>query len=405
MSLFIAGIISCSKEKLPNQTGFNPPWAENYPALEVLWKTRLNPDSFLTSYDLVPVYHEGLILGKSYSNVGGKFAPFVFFDAETGDVVDTWNDYQESNFFQTTYTQRKVGDYLVLKSNTGISVINLNSRQTQWKGSLPNSFHPVYSHDDFIYTEVQLSPTRVAIWRSPVSEQRWEYVYDYTGSNEEPTFFGLSFGTLENGDQVMVWKGKDRLNYHQKTDLYAYNLSADSLIWKRSDLNYDMDENEMKIENERVFGLSAKHAFSLYLETGQTDWFVDIADIAARNATPYYENDHFHLNPGSMMITGTNGTLTLLSKATGNLRSFDSFKDDFAIGTYNPLVAKKGTLYLTDGSSLHLIDEFSGQLTASYKASDRVRISNKVSFDPNRDLIYFHDGYFLYCARIPSSVQ
>ena len=225
-----------------NRTSCFPvPIAES---LEIVWRRPIVPDPALNyTISMNPVLHGAYVVFGTEYVLDGVAAPVLFMDTATGEVRKYWNDYSNGPDAFDSEGTLKEGRYLLLRKSSSIDCIDLESVQTQWQSNAVSGLPNLYAKDGFIYATADYNNGRSnAIMRTPVDQLAWDTVFAFTKTDRYmPDFIAFGFGTLANGDQVIVWKNRNWGSGHGTTDIFAFNLTADSLMWRNRDLDINWD--------------------------------------------------------------------------------------------------------------------------------------------------------------------
>jgi outer membrane protein assembly factor BamB len=99
--------------------------------------------------------------------------------------------------------------------------------------------------------------------------------------------------------------------------IFAYNLTADSLMWRNSEFLDHANTIPLQVENGVVYGLIRTSAFAIDLATGNTLWRRDFNSI---NGDVQFAALPFHLDGNYMLVQSQNvDKLYYLNKITGKL--------------------------------------------------------------------------------------
>jgi hypothetical protein len=111
--------------------------------------------------------------------------------------------------------------------------------------------------------------------RTAVSSLAWDTVYSFTATDDyKPSFTGYGSGTLANGDEVVVWKSwSTKINTtEERADVFAYNLTADSLMWRVSGFMEGAMTVPLQVQDGVVYGTLEHSAIAIDLATGNMLW-------------------------------------------------------------------------------------------------------------------------------------
>jgi outer membrane protein assembly factor BamB len=395
-SILASLMLACCKEP----TNTTPPPARKQ--LEVKWKTLLVPsaNSTLRTIAMTPILYNGEVIFNSEYTLNGIEAPVVFLDTADGTIRRTWNDHSGGPYNRNTVAFS--GIHLIFGEQRKVDCLNLLSASTAWKSSVNISYPMLHEHKGYLYRAIEFNPignqyNSCALMRTAVSSLAWDTVYSFTATDDyKPSFTGYGSGTLANGDEVVVWKSWSRkLNTQQhRAEIFAYNLTADSLMWRNSEFLDHANTIPLQVENGVVYGLIRTSAFAIDLATGNTLWRRDFNSI---NGDVQFAALPFHLDGNYMLVQSQNvDKLYYLNKITGKLiREID------VPYRYDRFAYFEGNLY-SAGLGIGIINIASGEnLLADYDQSMFESWNSGITIDPDRRVFYCHDGEYAYCIKIP----
>jgi hypothetical protein len=396
---FLAGLaLACCKEPTPTP----PPPATK--KLEVVWKTLLvpNENSTFRTIAMTPILYGDEVIFNTEYTINGNPAPVLFLDTANGQIKRTWSGLSGGPYNRNIVAHE--GDYLLFGELTTVDCLNLNTAATAWSSNVPLLFPDLYVSNGYVYRGFPFNPignqyNSCALMRTSVSTLAWDTVYSFTTTDDyKPSFTGYGSGILPNGDEVVVWKSWSRkLNTQQhRADIFAYNLTADSLMWRNTDLKDDANTIPLKVENSIVYGLIKREAIAIDLATGSTIWRQDFSD---QNPTfpLFFAIDDFYISMNHMIIKGPSDELFYLAKTTGKVvKTVQDMPTN-----YDRYAYFEGKLFGA-GTEISIIDIASGEnLLKDYDHSEFESWNSGITIDPDRRVFYCHDGEYAYCIKIP----
>lgn len=397
--LILCSVFSCrAKEEIKESTPNQPE------RLEILWKSRImEPNSNKASLSMNPILHDRYVICNSEYSFVGKTAPVLFHDTASGMVLRSWSDYIKGHAPYLHESSAQVGEYLILCQSGSINCINLNTGQTAWQSVLNGNRNLIYTNKSHVYVGVTFNGDRgAAILRSPVDQEKWDTVYSFNRTDRFIPFFdSMGFGELSNGDEVVVWKNRSYHSASKRTDIFAYNLTADTLMWRNKDLSYASGILPLQIDGNKIFGAVFGEIFSIDINTGSIVWSRSFDELAAQPKLSNFDLGAMAILGSKLILKGDGPELVYLNKNTGVtdkiINTAEGIRDQFSF--------YKHYLVFTSGISIEFVDRLSGETVFSTMGDSRFSIINsKILFDPSREVLYFHDGNYLYCARIPKNL-
>ena len=399
-ALCMLAFLSCSKES----NKLLPP-APIVESLEIVWRRPIVPDPALNyTISMNPVLHGAYVVFGTEYVLDGVVAPVLFMDTATGEVRKYWNDYSNGPDAFDSEGTLKEGRYLLLRKSSSIDCIDLESVQTQWQSNAVSGLPNLYAKDGFIYATADYNNGRSnAIMRTPVDQLAWDTVYAFTKTDRYmPDFIAFGFGTLANGDQVIVWKNRNwGSGYGWITDIFAFNLTADSLMWRNRDLDINSGIIPLKIDEGVVYGLVRNRAFAMELATGSLLWDQNVNQLVGPTLSMEFFNGDLHIGPDHVVIMGQSDELAALRKQDGGLVWK---REDNGFGMEDRFTYFEGKLFFPS-EGLRIVDAQNGGALISQTLSEEIdKIESRIIVDGQRRVMYFHTGREAFCVRIPRGI-
>ncbi len=374
------------------------------PPYEILWRAPIVNDPY-TEYSLSsnPAFYGSTVAITTEYTIQGVEEPLMFFDTTSGELSDMWTDYIQGTAGHQYESSSFQDEYLVLSTQRSMDCINLATKSRQWASRIPGNNAVHYIHGSYVYTSTANPSTKQPlIMRSPIDSENWDTVYSFTSSNNiKPSFKSLGFGENSNGDEIVVWKNISYGSGDNQTDIFAYNLSQDTLMWVNTDFDVFAGVNSLKVDNNRVFGLVQEKAFCLDLSNGETIWTNDFQGVVADPRLAIFDQGIFHLSKDHVILKANGNELVMLQRGNGQLLKVnDKLPHSFQRSSYF-----EGKLFFSCGE-LVILDELTGEILNNPDITERLfgRIESKIVIDPDRRVMYFHNGYELLCVKIPEDL-
>lgn len=372
--------------------------------LEILWKTPIVSDTVnYAALGMNPCLYDSLVVFGTDLNYLGEGAPILFMNKFTGALIDTWSEYVEGPWHYTGLQAQPLGDFLILSSITSIDCVNLQTRQTQWSERFLAVGPEAYLDEGYLYTGVAYNGWRnAAIIRTKPDIEQWDTVYSMAITDGyKPHFDAINFGELTNGDKVVVWKNRSYKWSRSRTEVFAYNLTADSLLWKNSDFKVNAGASRLEVDDLRVYGMVKDTLFALDLMDGKLAWKTSFRGMVSELESANMDAGLFWQLGDSLVLKGDPEQLLYIKKNTG----YKSHSTELAWGNYGSGVEEfEGNYYITTYDGLYIVDAKSGEVLFTTTGDDRwvfKEIRSRVTIDPETRRMYFHNSRFAICARIP----
>lgn len=395
VSISLITFMECCRE--PAKLAPQPP---NVEKLEILWRAPIVPDvDHNYSISMNPVLHEGTIIFNSEYAIDGHQAPVLFLDTSDGRIQNYWSDYIDGNAFYSGETSASEDNFIFLSTHNSIDCVNLRTAQTQWQGVFGNNGPHIYVYEGYIYRAIEFdgaAPTKAAILKSPVQSQNWDTVYSFSKTDKyNPSFDSFGFGSLENGDKVIVWKNRNWGAAGSLTDIFAFNLTADTLMWRNREVDAASSVVPLRIANGVIYGEANENVFAISLSSGELLWRKNI-------------NSHGLLNYSNVQDIYIFRNQLLIFTDSEYILSFNLLNADVQwVRGGNGGVLRDRVTYFEGklffaSQGLRIIDATNGEPLISESLSEEIDdIKSKIVIDPNRRVMYFHNGREAFCVRIP----
>jgi outer membrane protein assembly factor BamB len=184
-----------------------------------------------------------------------------------------------------------------------------------------------------------------------------------------------------------------------KITMYAYNLSADSLLWKTPLNQRNSNVALPLIEGDRVYFQASDRVYCFDLLTGKVRWSQDFGGGKGFLTTNLLIID-------DKLICGPHDIeLIAVNKLTGQPIWWNYSSG----GSRNYMVHHKGRIYFTamGSAKLHCVDAQTGKSIFAERpptAIDDDRASyfgSEIVIDPKTGLLYTHDRFHALCLKLP----
>ena len=396
--LFIIFVfISCAKKQAVSSEILNSK------ELEIIWKKSLRSSSGQGSLSMSPVLYKDMLVINTEHNLDGHNAPVLFLDTSDGTIIDYWSDYIDGNGFYVRETSASEDKYLILCTFTSIDCINIETAKTQWQSVHQNIGPLIYIHDSYVYAGItKNNGNAAAIIRSPLDHQEWDTVYNYSQSdNFKPNFDAIGFGESLNSDEIVVWKNRSYTGSTERTDIFAYNISADSLLWRNNDLNNSSGVLPLQIDNEVVFGVVYKKVFALSLKDGNMLWERNFNDLVDDPTITNFDNGAMYVDENLLILKGDSDEMIFLNKNDGTLTEVVSGLSEVMRSRFTYF---QGKLFFSSGDLMAISLSTKESLINSKLSKNFEIIRSEIVIAPLRRVFYFHDGYYVYCVKIPKDL-
>lgn len=396
--LICLGFWSCHKP----QKMISEPQVET-DQFEILWKTPISPGPFVLG--LNPILYDSLVIVNTEYEIYDDFAAVLFIDTATGTVVDTWSEYIDGTALYTSDKFYLEDDFLVLHTMRSTDVLNLNTRQRQWASTTNQDQSAfLYGNNGFVYTSHQIGAKTAKILRSPVDQKNWETVYSFTANGAmRPFFDGIGFGALDNGDEIVFWENRITHPY-DKLEIFAYNLTADTLLWRNRDFPTADIPFPPRVYNGKVYGRYVESVYCIDLETGQMLWLKDYGTAFEQSGLAAKIN-YIGMYNDQLVVKPDCNTILFVDLEDGSIdKMVSGYEDGNPEGEFSYWQEK---LYFNNGLQLAVTDLATGEnlvTPENSRALEGITIYSSITVDPVYGKLYFQDGHYLYCVKQPEGL-
>ena len=377
--------------------------------LRIIWRKPISQEPRIGSLSMNPILFDRYVIINSEYDYDGHSSPVLFLDTATGEVLDYWSDYSSGPYIYMNRAAVQDGQYLFLGGQRSVDCINLRTKTTQWQSSVePNSPY-LYTHDGYLYRGIEFDGENphnnsAALIRTPVSHRDWEYVYSFTKTdNRTPSFTGITGATTNSGDQVVLWKNRGYVPSNgqlNRTDIFAYNLTQDSLMWRNMDFQEGSGIAPMKVEDDIVYGTTHYSLFAIDLKSGETLWQTSLEDQPTHTPFSLAHSD-FHLNESTIILKGSSREVFGIDKVTGEI---EWIIEGNSGGVGNWFTNFDGKLFFGD-EVLEIADAQTGySLLDPRRAREIDLIISCVTVDPHRRVLYVVTYDEILCVKIPDDL-
>lgn len=401
LSLSLLAVMSCCKEASPH------PWINSKEPLSEVWRTPIVPDINLNfSISMNPVLFDDVVVFNSELMLNGVNAPVLFLDTATGSILDSWSDYSDGPFAYDKERQQFSENYLFLGGQQSVDCINMQTRQTQWHSMMAENTPNIYVSNGYLYRGIEYGfqgsmNKKAALMRTPLDQNDWDTVFAFSGnSNFSPGFDSMGFGSLPNGNNVVVWKNRSYSSSADKTEIFAYDLTADSLLWRNTDFSEGSGIVPLRIHEGVVYGLLLYNAVAIDLSTGTTKWTQNFSSVHPTLPLDFVEGD-IHFEGDNLLIKGQSDELIALDASDG---SIVWVVQNSPYGIEDRFTYFEGKLFYS-ADRLVIVDVLTGEeLITEDQVEHLGDIDSRIVIDPSRRVMYMHNGKEALCVKIPNDI-
>lgn len=403
-------LCGCKEEVLENYSVVNS--NEDILPVPIVWQIPLDEDTSI-KYSIAPKFYNGGVLFSSIDLELIDPMLIKFAGSEFGNIL-----WQTDAAFEVNCSSPTTGSgngsyiydhYYVTLCNSDPRVVDLNDGSVFWHYECPGERMPKITHFNNILFHVHLTGfnpfSSASIVFTDIYTGIWDTIFtldmvdDYSVGLYPPTAL-----IDVNNDTILYFQNRQykTLPYDGKVDLYAYNMSADTIVWMVNDIDPHGNSSiypplyfEGKIYFKGTYTL-----FCLDAQTGEIVWqklFTGPGEDLLMGNLMEVEN--------KIIVKTSYESIYALDPVTGSV----IWENQDAGATPTDMVYYNGVLYYgsSGDANLHAINTTTGvQLWEMESPNNKFAISEyaafifQVAIDPILNRLYTSDGYYLMCFQL-----
>jgi outer membrane protein assembly factor BamB len=413
--ILLALSTGCRKEKLPIPPPCLHPPCDTVPVdtvshkYEILWHRPFHP---LNRRDgSCAPYLAGDVVVTSYFAPEGLWTYLSGFDAFTGDSLWTWGDWQwHLEGVQQTGTINHYGDQVFV----GFPVVHYAIEKRSGITLVANKTHEEFNTGpklvligDYMYyggrSPRQNKTYLAGVFRRHVANfSQEETVFIHQDTTEVHMTLGSPTLFIDaQGDSILILRGAGFHDNPQqdKIGYYALHLKAKQILWSREYIRGNTMTRPPVLHEGRIYVPISKDTYAcLDAETGETIWENTIPEFG------FMAGGDMLLHEGVLIVCNNHGALYGVNPQNGQVL----WKHILGNGQPIRMDAHKGIVYLAIGAvgcNLGAWDVHTGEnlwcetsINRKLSKSD-AGISGGLTIDHERGVLYFTDGYDLFCVK------
>ena len=378
----VCSLVSCKPDDCPEPIENQSP---------IVWKKGLER-SGLTSTS--HTYNGNIIFGHPSERANNYWV--YCLDAETGDSI--WqtrivtpfefspNDNEESQIYQ---------DKIVFSSRKRMFVLNADNGQILWKYEDPNNYVGVSVLDGYIYIADLINKTESTMYRFDINSGTKEKLFTINrseyGSNYSPHLMMPVKWVHPNGDEILVLQNRTYgwfTDMESKMDILAWNLTADSMLWYRENIDERGSMSRPAIDGNKVYFLGTWDAHCIDAATGNTLWKYHVDETAGGS----FATANILLIDDKLIIKPDNDHMHAVNKETGEM----IWRNNETASMPGLLRVHQDTIWFGSGGVLAIDANTGKTLIDQYEASNGSWIF-PIAHHPTDGHIYTSDASYFYC--------
>ena len=389
--------IACNKQQT-----LSPDDNIQFDSLIVNWKIPILEDTSETSVVDPLIYNNILLFGgvKSWGE-GGRI---VGYNLLSDTII--WQKSCEVNNTQSATVQYQ--NIFVALNGSIFTAYDLNNGNELWTTPY-NGNYKIINYEDKIFNSHKsdgIPALNSYLVMADINTGIWDTIFtldlsDGYGPNIYPP------GVLINAENDTILYFQNRqYNFDEslgKIDLYALNISKDSVLW----VQYDIDpvgNSSVKpplVYNNKIYFRGTRIIFCLDAYTGEIIWQKDIGlnefeDLLTSNSL---------IIDGKLIVKTSGYYLYALNPDNGE----EIWVNSNAGPTPSDMIYFNGALYYGSAGDgmIHVMDVHTGHPVIEFESPAEYTVEtpyagfyDAVAIDPATNLLYAGDGYYLYCISI-----
>lgn len=390
-SFFVFHLMGCKPDEVPPT-----PHTEETP---VIWSYRLQTSGLSST----PHYYKGSLIFGHPSSRTNEYIVYCL-DGESGDSL--WQTkFSTSSKFNPFNTENSLlyGNIIVFCSRIRIFALDADNGQVLWKYEDPINFKGMCLIDGYIYIADEVNRRSSTMYKFDINTGAKQALFTIKHGKDEPGGDFTPYLLMPvkwihpSGDEILVLQnrsyGHDKIghdgNYgYSKMDLMAYNVTADSILWYRYEVDNFSSGTRPAIDGDKVYFFGGQTVYCVHAGTGETLWEYS---IGTGNGDNFFDANVL-LHGDKLIAKPNNSTMHALDKNTGTL----IWKNTDLVSMPSMLNVKDNVIWYA-GGGIWAIDASSGStLIKGHRGTDGSWIF-PIAHHPTNGHIYTSDGWTFWC--------
>lgn len=380
--------------------------------LNIVWKIALLPDTSECS-SIDPIYYNATVLISGEKVFSTENTILKSLNAESGDLMWVWNNVLEDGGEKITSVPPSSICFENIYSVTAgddIMTIDLNNGSTLWSTEIDYGFSQLSGEANVLFhcrTSEGIGPDYVYLMNSNIYTESWDTVIVFNEDEADgysPSVPTVSCQINNDGDTILYFQNR-QWNFSTsdgKIDFYAFNMSADTIVWKIDDLDPEGNSSVCPplFYDNKIYFKGSRILYCLDAADGHTIWSNDYStnggDILLSNML---------LIDDKLILKEGHDYLYAVNPQTGS----EIWTNNDGGGSPSYMTYYNGNIYYGSGGDgkLHVVSVASGQTVKAFDSpgedmpdSPNAGFYDGVAIDPVHNYLYAADGYYLYCIKI-----
>ncbi|MFW6020397.1 MAG: PQQ-binding-like beta-propeller repeat protein, partial [Bacteroidales bacterium] len=375
--------------------------------LDIVWKNVVFKDSASAGYFTPQFTGDYVVFGST----GGDYSDpgFAVYHKETGERHQAWNHEPDFDFIDKW---KHISDFEIAGKNRNALILFIEDKIVSWDLNTGNILWEKALDDDYLHYSSSYGKY-IFLTRTPSGTDDWAelialdaksgdekvILHESFPANGEVKIFLPSATTLPNGDTLLVFSKVDYAV--TKSYVYAFNMTADSLVWETENVQGSLPANEGIIADGYYVFQGYRNISCLDIQTGKLLW----------SDEPYGEitNRKLLYAEGKVFLNSNEGAVYCYDVGTGN-KLWTNKKYNFYPSMNSQMRYYQGKLYLTAGYNFYYPEKYrhtlrclsgnTGEVLWTSSGPEEARLGEGLNIDQNTGYLYITNRISAFCIDL-----
>ena len=352
-----------------------------------------------------PHYYNGTVIIGHPARETNNYWVYCL-DPETGDSI--WQTRIVTPFEFAPFSSQNsfiIDNRVVLSTSKRMFVLDADDGSILWNYTDPNNYGGVCIIDNYIYIADAVNKASATMYRFDINSGVKEELFTIRNGENEPggdftPYLMMPVKWIHpSGDEILVLQnrsyghnkiGPDGMYGYSKMDLMAYNLTADSILWYRYEVDNFSSGARPAIDGDKVYFYGDRHAYCINPLNGETRWKYFIGDGPEDD----FNTANILIIDEKLIVKPDNDHMHAVNKETGEM----IWRNNETASMPGLLRVHQDTIWFGSGGVLAIDVNTGKTLIDQYEASNGSWIF-PIAHHPTNGHIYTSDGDYLYCLN------
>jgi outer membrane protein assembly factor BamB len=286
-------------------------------------------------------------------------------------------------------------------------VINASTGSVLWNYENPNSHLRSCIIDGDIYLADLVNKTSSTLYRFDINTGAKEALLTINHGINEPggdftpyLMIPAKWTHPTNGDEILVLQnrsyghdkiGPDGMFGYSKMDLMAYNLTADSILWYKYEVDNFSSQSRPAIDGDKVYFFGDHHAYCINSLNGEVRWKYFIGNGPEDD----FNTANILIVDDKLIVKPDNDAMHAVDKETGKR----IWLNPNTASMPGLLTVHKDTIWFSSGGVLAIDANTGRTLIDQWDNNNQGSWIFPVVHHPHNGLIYTSDARNFYCLN------